>query len=53
MKTLQELETQAILHMAEAVKALEQQLSDAQAKLTAAHERIAQLEAQVYGGSTQ
>ena len=37
MKTLNELETQAILHMVEAIKALEQQLANAK-------KRIAELE---------
>jgi len=46
MKTLTELQTQAVLDMAEAVKALELQLAIAQ-------ERIRQLEAQIYGGSTK
>ena len=46
MKTLSELQTQAVLDMAEAVKALELQLAIAQ-------ERIRQLEAQIYGGSTK
>ena len=46
MKTLSELQTQAVLDMAEAVKALELQLAIAQ-------ERIRQLEAQIYGGTTK
>lgn len=53
MKTLQEQQTQAILHMAEAIKALEQQLADAHMQLKQANERVAQLEAQVYGGTTK
>ena len=46
MKTKQQLETEAFLAMAEAMKALELQLAIAQ-------ERIRQLEAQIYGGSTK
>lgn len=46
MKTLHEQETQAFLALAEAMKALEQQLA-------AANQRIAYLEAQIYGGSTK
>jgi len=46
MKTLKEQETEAFLAMAEAMKTLEQQLA-------AANERIRQLEAQVYGGTTK
>lgn len=53
MKTLQQQETEAILAMFESMKALEQQLSDAQRELNQAHERIRQLESQVYNGSTQ
>ena len=53
MKTLQQQETEAILAMFESMKALEQQLSDAQRELKQAHERIRQLESQVYNGSTQ
>ena len=45
-ETLDELRTKAILEMAEGMKALEQQLA-------AANQRIAYLEAQVYGGSTK
>jgi len=46
MKTLKEQETTAFLAMAEAMKLLEQQLA-------AANDRIRQLEAQVYGGTTK
>jgi hypothetical protein len=46
MKTLQEQETEAFLAMAKTIKLLEQQL-------TAANDRIRQLEAQVYGGTTK
>jgi hypothetical protein len=46
MKTLKEQETEAFLAMAEAMKALEQQLA-------IANERIRQLEAQVYNGTTK
>lgn len=46
MKTLHEQETHAFLAMAEAMKSLQQQLAQA-------NERIAYLEAQVYGGSTK
>ena len=46
MKTLEQQQTEAILHMAEAMKALELQLAIAQ-------ERIRVLESQVYGGNTQ
>jgi sulfur transfer protein SufE len=46
MKTLQEKETEAILAMGEKLKQLEEQLR-------MANERVAFLEAQVYGGSTK
>ena len=46
MKTVQEQETEAIIRVFEAMKALEVQLAIAQ-------ERIRQLEAQIYGGSTK
>lgn len=46
MKTLKEQETQAFLTMAEALKALELQLA-------IANERVRQLEAQVYNGTTK
>jgi hypothetical protein len=41
MKTLQEQETQVILSMAEALKALEQQLADAQNRIQALETVIA------------
>lgn len=53
METLQQRETKAILAMGEAIKVLSQQLDDANRSLQAANERIAQLEAQVYGGPTK
>jgi hypothetical protein len=46
MKTLNELQTKAFLDMVEAMKVLEQQLAQA-------NERIRQLEAQLYNGSTK
>jgi len=46
MKTLQEQETAAFLELIEAMKAMEIQLA-------IARQRIAYLEAQVYGGSTK
>jgi hypothetical protein len=46
MKTLQEQETQAFLELIEALKKAEIDLAIAQ-------QRIAYLEAQVYGGSTK
>lgn len=46
MKTLNQQETEAFLAMVEAMKALEQQLA-------IANERIRQLEAQVYNGTTK
>jgi len=53
METVQEQETKAILAMGEAIKALSQQLNDANNSLRRANERIAQLESQVYGGPTK
>lgn len=53
MKTMQQRETEAILAMAEAMKALEIQLAVSQHQLRMATDRVAQLEAQVYGGSTK
>ena len=53
METLQQKETKAILAMGEAIKVLSQQLDDANSNLRKANERIAQLEAQVYGGPTK
>lgn len=46
MKTLHEQQTRAVLEMAEAMRSLQQQLAQA-------NERIRQLEAQVYGGTTK
>jgi len=46
MKTLQQQETEAILAMARRIEELEQQLATA-------HQRVRELESQVYGGSTQ
>jgi len=45
-ETLQQVETKAILELFEAMKALEQQLSIANA-------RIRELESQIYGGSVK
>lgn len=45
-KTVEQQETEAILHMARAMQELEIQLS-------LANERVRQLESQVYGGSTK
>ena len=53
METVQERETKAILAMGEAIKALNQQLSDANRSLRIANDRIAQLESEVYGGPTK
>jgi len=53
METVQQRETKAILAMGEAIKALSQQLNDANNSLRRANERIAQLESQVYGGPTK
>jgi len=53
METVQERETKAILAMGEAIKALSQQLNDANNSLRRANERIALLESQVYGGPTK
>ena len=53
METVQQKETKAILAMAEAIKALTQQLDDATRNLQIANERTAQLEAQLFGGSTK
>jgi hypothetical protein len=46
MDTLQQIETKAFLDLVEAMKAMEIQLAIAQ-------QRIAYLEAQIYGGSTK
>ena len=46
MKTLQQQETEAILAMAKKIEELEQALASA-------HQRVRELESQVYGGSTQ
>ena len=53
METVQQRETKAILSMGEAIKALSQQLNDANNALRRANERVAQLEAQIYGGPTK
>ena len=53
MKTISEQETEAVLAMAEAIKALTQQLDDAVRNLRIANERVAQLEAQLYNGTTK
>ena len=53
METVQERETKAILAMGEAIKALSQQLNDANNSLRRANERIALLESQLYGGPTK
>ena len=50
---IKEMETKAFLQMAEGMKALEQQLDDANRNLRIANERVAQLEAQIYGGNTK
>jgi len=47
MKTLQEQETQVILSMAEALKALEQQLADAQNRIQALETVIANQRAMI------
>jgi len=46
MKTISEQETEAILEIIEALKAMEIQLA-------IAHQRIAYLESQLYGGPTK
>jgi hypothetical protein len=53
MKTIQEQETQAFLEIIEAMKAMEIKVAIAEQQLLYARERIAILEAQVYGGSTK
>jgi hypothetical protein len=53
MKTIQEQETAAFLGIIEAMKAMEIKLAIAEQQLLYTRERVAQLEAQVYGGSTQ
>ena len=53
METVQQRETKAILAMGEAIKALTQQLDDANRAIRIANERVAQLEAQLFGGSTK
>jgi hypothetical protein len=53
MKTLQEQETQAFLELVEAMKAMEIKLALANQQLAFARERVAILEAQVFGGSTK
>ena len=46
MKTLQQQETEAILAMARRIEELEKALA-------VAHQRVRELESQIYGGSTQ
>jgi hypothetical protein len=53
MKTLQEQETQAFMEIIEAMKAMEIKVAIAEQQLLYARERVAILEAQVYGGSTK
>ena len=53
MKTLQELETKAFLELIESMKAMEIKVAIAEQQLLHARERIAYLEAQVYGGPTK
>jgi hypothetical protein len=53
MDTLQQQETKAFLELIEAMKAMEIQLGIAEQNLAIAKQRIAYLEAQVYGGSTK
>jgi allophanate hydrolase subunit 1 len=53
MDTLQQQETQAFLDLAEAMRAMEIQLRIANIATQVANERIRQLEAQIYGGSTK
>ena len=48
METIEQKETKAILSMAEAINALNQQLSDANHQLQLANERVAELESIVY-----
>jgi len=48
METIEQRETKAILSMAEAINALNQQLSDATRQLQLANERVAELESIVY-----
>jgi hypothetical protein len=53
MDTLQQIETRAFLELIEAMKKLEIDLGIANHQLAMAHARIAQLESEVYGGTTQ
>ena len=53
MDTLQQQETQAFLELIEAMKAMEIKVAIAEQQLAYARERIAILEAQVYGGPTK
>ena len=53
MDTLQQQETRAFLEIIEAMKAMEIKVAIAEQQLLYARERIAILEAQVYGGSTK
>jgi hypothetical protein len=53
METLAQQETKAFLELIEVMKKLEIDLSIANHQLAMARDRIAQLEAEVYGGTTQ
>lgn len=48
METIDQMETKAILSMAESINALSQQLNDATRQLQLANERVAELESIVY-----
>ena len=48
METIDQMETKAILSMAESINALSQQLSDANRQLQLANERVAELESMFY-----
>ena len=60
MKTVQEQETEAILNLGnmheeqrEVIFRMRMQMDELESKLAMAQERVAYLEAQVYGGSTK
>jgi hypothetical protein len=53
MDTLQQQQTRAFLELVEAMKSMEIKLAIAEQQLVLARERVAILEAQVYGGSTK
>lgn len=53
MDTLQQIETRAFLELIEVMKKLEIDLGIANHQLEMARDRIAQLESEVYGGTTQ